>query len=361
MRDDMHNISSFSDGSENLNAGVPLSDASHKERTLPALVDYAKAQSRPVANPCEVGSVLNDRYELLRLLGSGGMGRVFLAVDRKTNKPCAIKLMHAHLSKNQTDLSRFEQEASISISLKHKNIAEVYDGGCTMEGNPFIVMEYIDGKTLADRLDGSRLELSEFFNIFEQICEGVYFAHVHKVVHRDIKPSNIMIVDIDGGTTAKIVDFGIARRCQITGYSRMTTLNKMILKLDRESESLSAVDDDMLQRLTQPGEIFGSPLYMSPEQCEGKEADCRSEVYALGCMMFEALTGSAPLKGRSAMETVMKRVREFAPSLNEALPGLKFPSSVVSLVAGALEREPNDRHQNVEQLLSVLRHVHFSL
>lgn len=355
----MHNISSFSNGGEPsgvLNAGAPPASAIDIEKTSPSLIDYTTDHSQHATNSCEVGSVLNARYEVQQLLASGGMGRVFQAFDRQTNKPCAVKLMHAHLSESEIDLRRFEQEASITMSLKHKNIVDVYDAGCTMERKPFIVMEYIDGKSLADIIQSVRLELSEFFTIFEQICEGVYFAHNHKVVHRDIKPSNIMIVDVDGAVTAKIVDFGIARRCKTAGDSCATTL-KEILSVDRISGSLLAADDDRLQRLTQPGEIFGSPLYMSPEQCRGEEADCRSEVYTLGCMMFEALTGVAPLKGASAMETVMRRVQEFAPSLNEAVPGLKFPSPVVSLVARALEHDPNDRHKNVGQLLSELQEL----
>ena len=312
------------------------------------------------SQPCTVGTILSERYEILKTLGEGGMGQVFQAYDRNTKKFCAIKVMHAHLAGSDTDLRRFEREASVSISLKHQRIVDVFDLGFTNQQKPFFVMELIQGRSLADILyDQETLIPREFLNIFSQICDGISFAHANNVVHRDIKPSNIMIVERDGMQQVKIVDFGIARICKTTGEICPTTLKSIMSQFDASSPL--AMNDERLQHLTQPGEIFGSPLYMSPEQCRGETADCRSEVFALGCMMFEALTGTAPLKGGSAMQTVVLRLTGVAPSINEAVPGLTFPLELDAIVARALERDPEDRYETVEQLLMALRHLAHTL
>jgi serine/threonine-protein kinase len=304
---------------------------------------------------CTVGTVLAGRYEILKTLGEGGMGRVFQAQDRLTSKLCAIKVMSANLTGSETDLLRFKREADVSIELKHRNIVDVFDKGCTQDHKPFIVMEYLQGKCLADiLLEKERLNLNEFAKIFKQICQGLSYSHANQVVHRDIKPSNIMVVNVDGKQIAKIVDFGIARRCKTTGEVCPTTLKSILDSCNSETEAALTTNDERLQRLTQPGEVFGSPLYMSPEQCRGEEADCRSEVYAMGCMMFEALTGVPPLKGGSALQTMLRRVNDEAPSLNSVVPGLTFPQALEDLVARSLKREPDERFHSVDELLAAL-------
>ncbi|HEY9718361.1 MAG TPA: serine/threonine-protein kinase [Trichormus sp.] len=304
---------------------------------------------------CTVGTVLAGRYEILKTLGEGGMGHVFQAHDRLTSKLCAIKIMSANLTGSETDLLRFKREADVSIELKHRNIVDVFDKGCTEDHKPFIVMEYLQGKCLADiLLEKERLNINEFAKIFKQICEGLSYSHANQVVHRDIKPSNIMVVNVDGKQIAKIVDFGIARRCKTTGEVCPTTLKSILDSCKSETATALAANDERLQRLTQPGEVFGSPLYMSPEQCRGEEADCRSEVYAMGCMMFEALTGIPPLKGGSALQTMLRRVNDEAPSLNSVVPGLTFPQALEDIVARSLKREPEERFHSVDELLAAL-------
>jgi serine/threonine-protein kinase len=330
-------------------SAVTIQSAVTAEPATTAQLESSMAANQ-APNLFSPGTILSGRYELLKNLGSGGMGKVFHALDRMTKQPCAIKVMHSHLARNDADLKRFEREANVTIGLKHENIVDVLDFGFIDDSKPFIVMEYIQGQSLADILDEQhRLSLSDFVTVFKQICQGISYAHDSGVVHRDIKPSNIMIVNVKGPLKVKIVDFGIAKRCKTTGEICPTTAKTLQL-LQLSPGASVEFDSEALQHLTQPGEIFGSPLYMSPEQCRGEEADCRSEVYALGCMMFEALTGVPPLKGRSAIETVIRRITDIAPSINDAVPSLSFPAYVEYVIARALQHNPDDRYQTVENL-----------
>jgi eukaryotic-like serine/threonine-protein kinase len=291
--------------------------------------------------------IISDRYRLLGDLGIGGMGKVFLAQDRENGASCALKLMHNHLSGDSTSRLRFEREARLAVGLDHQNIVRVTDFGVTESNEPFMVMEFLVGESLQDLLKKhGRLPLEKFLPIFEQVCAGLQFAHDSGVVHRDMKPSNIMLLaDTEGGAKGrvKIVDFGIARVCKTTGE---------ICPSSGKEIDADAVEAGM--KLTQPGEVFGSPLYMSPEQCFGEEADCRSEVYSLGCMMFETLTGDAPLRGKNAMDTMLRRVHEKAPSLISACPEGNFPEELDNIVSRCLKRDPDDRFQNVAEVAQAL-------
>ena len=297
---------------------------------------------------------IGSRYQVIEELGKGGMGKVLKAIDKETDNLCAIKLMHNHMRQSETNLKRFEREAQLAINLAHPNIVSTVDFGTTVKSEPFIVMEYLDGISLDQFIEEKkRISLPDFYTIFRQVCEGLKYSHASDVVHRDIKPSNIMVLIQDKIFLVKIVDFGIARVCKNTGdincpseIYEMTFPNK--------TNSLSEADLDKLQQLTQPGEIFGSPLYMSPEQFEGEAADCCSEVYGLGCMMFEALTGRAPLKGNNAMETLFERINNEAPSINSLDSGLKFPEQLELVVSKALKRDREDRYQEVEDVLNAL-------
>lgn len=298
------------------------------------------------------GSLLAGRYRIIKNLGEGGMGKVVQATDHLTNNLCAVKVMHNHLSEREEDLLRFQREASLSLALKHENIVDVLDMNFTEDRQPFIVMEFIEGKSLDDVLqEQTRLSIDEFTTIFSQVCNGISFAHDNHVVHRDIKPSNIMIVEEDGSRKVKVVDFGIAKICGTTGEVCPNTARAIEMV---QSLSGGAIDVESFQTLTQPGKLFGSPLYMSPEQFRGLEADCRSEVYALGCMMFESLTGVPPLKGDTALETVMMRLNDDAPSISEVVPGLKFPQEIEYIVSRALLFDPDQRFQSVSDLAAAV-------
>lgn len=303
--------------------------------------------------PLGSGAVLSLRYRLKAEIGVGGMGRVFQAMDCETGSLCAVKVMHNHLKEDAVNRMRFEREAQVAINLKHENIVAVTDFGITESNEPFIVMEYLEGKSLAELLqEQRRLALTDFGNIFIRVCQGLSYAHKSNVVHRDMKPSNIMLIDGDP-TQVKIVDFGIARVCKTTGEICPTS-SAALRSLPTSADALSIGEADLLQHLTQPGEVFGSPLYMSPEQCQGEEADCRSEVYSLGCMMFESLTGVPPLKGKNAMETLIQRISYNAPSISSVIPNLSFPDELSQIVSRALERAPENRYQSVNEVLEAI-------
>jgi len=318
-----------------------------------------------------------DRFRIVSEVGVGGMGKVFQAVEQHSNKVLALKVMHNHLKNDPTNRMRFEREAKVAIDLRHKHIVEVTAYGFTESNEPFIVMEFLEGVSLQDVLKQKhRLELQEFFATFAGVCDGLSYAHESNVVHRDIKPSNIMLVNGDFNES-KIVDFGIAKVCKQTGEvctETASALKSIVTSVDAPSalHSSHAVETtvkmlvsqegaSVLQNLTQPGEIFGSPLYLSPEQCMGEEADCRSEVYTLGCVMFESLTGTPCLKGSNAMETLLLRVQNDAPSINELDEGQKFPVELEKVVARALHRNPDERYQSVRELGTALKAANLDL
>lgn len=293
---------------------------------------------------------LSERYKLLNELGVGGMGTVFRAVERESKATYAVKVMHRHLKADAANLLRFEREAQLASSLQHPNIVEVIDFGLTEASEPYMVMEYLEGENLDDMIEANgRLTIETFAPIFAQVCAGLSFAHESHIVHRDIKPSNIMLIAGTAPPVVKIVDFGIAKTCATTGEfwpSSVAALQTMDWSADTPTKELA----EMLQTLTQPGEIFGSPLYMSPEQCNGQEADCRSEVYSLGCMVFEILTGAAPLRGKDAMETMLRKVREKPPLMGSIAKDLKFSDDLEAVVQRCLERDPDQRYQSVAEL-----------
>lgn len=294
-------------------------------------------------------SMCGTGYKLLKEVGSGGMGKVYQAEKSDTGEICAIKVMHNHLSSDQNNRKRFEREARVTCGLNQENVVETIDCGVTKDDQPFIVMEYLEGNSLADMLfEKGRIDLATFYPFLVQICRGLAYTHNMSIVHRDMKPSNIMLVRKGNETVAKIVDFGIAKICPRTGNC-MSMSDERLKAIDEWNE-LDEEEEELLQVLTAPGEVFGSPLYMSPEQCRGEIVDCCSEVYSLGCMIFECLTGVAPLKGRNAMETLFQRITMEAPSLNSVVDGLTFPSEIESIVTKALEKERRERYQSVCEL-----------
>ena len=353
-------------------------DKTRKQR-MPSMHEGLPGQAKGIFSTAPAGKQLAGRYSLLEEIGAGGMGKVFRAHDQEADKVCAVKVMHNHLKADSTNTMRFEREARLALALKHKNVVDVMDFGLTETLEPFIVMEYLVGESLGDIIQyKGRLELERFAPIFAQICNGLSYAHASNVVHRDMKPSNIMLLAVSEGSNdrdqignaasrktagaqsgsehVKIVDFGIAKACGTTGDICPNSV-AALRSLRDESTNLAPDMTDLLQSLTQPGEIFGSPLYMSPEQCYGEEADCRSEVYALGCMMFETLTGRAPLKGRNAMETMLKRVNEKAPTMNEVLGHEEFDREIEQVIARCLERDPGKRYQTVAELGDTLQQL----
>jgi len=277
------------------------------------------------------GDIIAEKYQILEVLGAGGMGKVYKAKHLLMNRTVAIKTLLPQSVSNAIALKRFQQEAQACSALNHPNLLTVYDFGITPEGLPYLVMDFLEGISLADALpDNGHLPMRRSLPIFMQICMGLAHAHDHGVIHRDLKPANIMLIDYDGTADfVKIVDFGIAK----------------IVKDD---------DDTNVEHLTQTGEVFGSPLYMSPEQCRGKTLDARSDIYSLGCVMFRTLTGKPPFGGGDRLEAMFNQINQEAPSLCDISPDLTVTPDIEKVVLKCLAKDAADRYQSMGEILSDL-------
>ena len=278
------------------------------------------------------GDRLSEKYEFIEPIGSGGMGIIYKARHLGLSKMVAIKLMHPHLLNSDT-VMRFQREARTASDLRHPNLITVQDVGTTEDGQPFMVMDYVDGRSLSELIkEKGRLSVEETLDIFLQICSGLAYAHKQNILHRDLKPSNVMLIsDEKAGIQAKILDFGIA---------------KVLEEGDRQ-----------VSTLTKTGDVFGSPLYMSPEQGAGGKLDRRCDIYSLGCMLFESLSGTPPFMGKSVIETLMLHAQKKAPSLKEASLGLEFPGEIEKVVETLLKKSPDERYQSVLELRDDLKAI----
>ncbi len=293
------------------------------------LSDRNSGASTSQAGKSPTRMILNDRYQLIKAVGQGAMGLVYKAQDLVSKETVAIKLMLSDIAFNDVALRRFQREVHTAAELNHPNLARVHGYGQDMNGQSYIVMDFVDGQNLEDIIkQEGKLEYRTALNIFIQICEGLLCAHEHSVIHRDIKPSNVIVLkDSSSEQVVKIVDFGFAK-----------TIG-----------SADAV------RLTQTGEVFGSPLYMSPEHCLGQELDGRSDIYSVGCLMYEALTGKAPLEADNVLATVAKQVKEEPASMRTLDPSLG--ESIDNVVLKCLAKEPLHRYQRIGDLMSALNQV----
>ncbi len=259
------------------------------------------------------------------------MSTVYKAQHTYMERLVAVKLLHSHLVSDPLSIQRFQQEAKAASSLTHTNIITVYDFGVD-EGNnqAFLVMDYLEGPTIGDLIDrGGPIAEREALTIFRQVCKGLVHAHSKGVVHRDLKPRNLVLtIEEDGSILVKIVDFGIA---------------KIIPQEGGET-----------QHLTQTGEVFGSPIYMSPEQCSGDKLDSRSDLYSLGCVMYEVLTGMPPLVGQNAVETMSMHIHDKPPPFREIDSSIKISPQIEEVVFACLEKKPKNRYQTARDILDAL-------
>jgi tRNA A-37 threonylcarbamoyl transferase component Bud32 len=278
-------------------------------------------------NKSLVGQIFADKYEVTWQLGDGGMASVYLAKHMYINQEVAIKVLHAALSGNLVDIKRFQQEGKALGSLNHPNIVAVRDFGFTTGGEAFLAMEYVKGTSLSDIIEKRKLlNVQETAQIVLQVCEALIHAHEAGIVHRDLKPSNIMCSPREGGGyEVKVVDFGLAK---ITGRDELDAI-----------------------KLTQTGDCQGSPPYMSPEQCTAKPVDFRTDIYALGCILYECLAGKAPFIATSIYETLTMHVNNPPPNFPD---WLVVPPTYRDMVMQALQKNPNKRQQSVDELRQVL-------
>lgn len=277
-----------------------------------------------------LGTVLADKYEILEVLGKGGMSVVYRARHVVMDKTLAVKVLHMDLARDEVSLRRFNQEAQASSQLSHPGIVGVYDCGKSESGMPYLVMDLVEGPNLSDviRQEGP-LKLERFLPLMQQVVAALTQAHKSGIVHRDLKPSNIMIASSGDHEQAKIVDFGIAKIVSQEGQNQ--------------------------QQLTQTGEVFGSPLYMSPEQCSGGQVDHRCDIYSLGCVMYEALSGQLPLRGNSVVETIHKHINESPPPLVADQLDPESKRKLELMLLRCLAKLPEDRYQSMSEIESELR------
>ena len=260
------------------------------------------------------GQKINDRYEIVKSIGEGGMANVYLAHDLILDRDVAIKILRGDLSGDEKFVRRFQREALAASSLSHPNIVEMYDVG-EDKGMYYIVMEYVKGVTLKQLLKKrGALTLSECIDIMLQLTDGISHAHASYIIHRDIKPQNIMIQD---NGEIKITDFGIA-----------IALNNT--------------------QMTQTNSIMGSVHYLPPEQASGKVATVKSDIYSMGIMFYELLTGSLPFKGDTAFEIALKQIKDDIPSVREF--NSSIPQSVENVVLKATAKNPKNRYSSAKEM-----------
>ncbi len=275
--------------------------------------------------------IVGENYEIISLIGVGGMGYVYRVRHRILQKQYAMKTLSSqHVS--EIAWRRLQVEAQAIARMNHPNIVGIHNLGLHEDRLPYYVMDLLDGEALADRLKRGSLTLAQALPIFIEVCKGLAYAHKKGIIHRDIKPGNIILLKEpdSSGATVKIVDFGIAK--------------------------LSGASDPNNQNLTCIGEVFGSPYYMSPEQCEGKRIDARSDIYSVGCTLFETLVGHPPFKGNNPVQTMVMHQSHEPPSMSAA-SGKIFPDEIEELVATLLAKAPMDRYQSLDKVAEDLQSI----
>jgi serine/threonine protein kinase len=279
------------------------------------------------------GTTLDGRYEILQVVGSGGMGTVYRATQKFINRTVAVKVLRKGSITNAEILQRFQMEAQAASKLSNPHIVAVFDSNVSPNGEPYMVMDFLEGESLDDTLKRSgRLSAARAIPIFMQACDALNKAHIKGIVHRDIKPSNIMLVKEDNEDDfVKLVDFGIAKMLQVSEKPQ----------------------------LTRTGEIFGSPLYMSPEQWRGSTVDARADIYSLGAVMYQTLAGVPVFHGNDVLQLAFKHGQDLPEPLRTH--GVSIPERLEAAIVRALAKEPDERFQTMRDLKQELTEIHAAL
>lgn len=282
----------------------------------------AATRARVVAGSTLVpGAVLADRYEILKMLGEGGMGTVYKAKDRELDRLVALKVIRPEYANHPETIRRFKQELILARQVTHRNVIRIFDLGIS-DNLKFITMDFVEGRDLARIIhQRGKLQRAEVCEIIRQICSGLEAAHNEGVVHRDLKPQNIMV---DAQGRVFLMDFGLARSMELVG-------------------------------MTRTGALIGTPTYMSPEQARGEKADARTDIFALGVIFYELLTGTRPYKDEPMMATLVRRTRELATPPNQLDPSI--PQSLSDIVMKCLQIKADLRYQSAEEILRDLNLV----
>lgn len=289
-------------------------------------------ENRPANNLYKPGDVVGETYVLTSVLAKGGMGVVFKARHLQLERVYALKLL-TPMQSSSANWRRFELEAKTLAKLEHKNVVQIFNMGVDARGCPYYVMELLQGQSMAEALErGAPLTVPQFLQSFLDVCSALKLAHSKGIVHRDIKPSNLILVDSNSPVKlTKVVDFGIARLLGVEGQS--------------------------VQSLTAPGEIFGSPLYMSPEQTLGLPVTSASDIYSLGCTMYEAFTGSPPFKGQTALATMMMHQTDAMPEISRQDCTSREFEVIDQILAKCMEKQASDRFETVGDIIDLLENL----
>jgi serine/threonine protein kinase len=293
------------------------------------LGDQSEAKTMSTGSALEVDQLVANRYRVIEEIGRGGMGTVYKVQDLFLKRKAALKLLHPEFACKPVIVQRFQKEVEAIAKLSHEGIVKVHDLGVTEDGCQYMVMDLVEGKSLDALLkENHHLPVKEALDIITQVVESVGHAHAKGVVHRDLKPSNIIIAtDAQGQSNVRLVDFGIAKLLEPEGDNA---------------------------KLTQTGDVFGSPQYMSPEQCRGESLDQRADIYAIGCILFEIITGQTAFSDENAVKTILKHLNDARPSVSKEL---KVPDSAIAVIDRCLEKQKEDRYKDCLQLLTDLKKI----
>jgi hypothetical protein len=307
-------------------AGAPEGPAAARKSERPSL--------RPGGPESLVGLVLGGRYLIERLLGEGGMGAVYQAAHTHMRKRFAVKVLHPEMSRLPEVVARFEREAMAAAHIDHPNVAAATDFGKLDDGSFFLVLEYIEGSSLREAIDEGRLELGRAIHITRQIASALGRAHALGIVHRDLKPENVMLVAREGDeNVVKVLDFGIAK--------------VPVGELGGDHRTPG-------EALTQLGMVYGTPEYMAPEQALGQAVDPRADLYALGVMLFEMLTGARPYEHESKVTLLGMHVTAPIPRMADRVPEASFPAEIDAIVTKLLAKEASARFADARELVEAL-------
>ncbi|NVB42564.1 serine/threonine protein kinase [Pseudenhygromyxa sp. WMMC2535] len=265
----------------------------------------------------DIGRTLASRYQISRIIGEGGMGVVYEAYDTQVDRDVAIKVVRSECLSDRKFLTRFRREMEVTTRLRHPSTIRVFEHGEAEDGRPYMVMELLTGESLAERLERGRIPEIEALQYARQIAESLSEAHENGIFHRDLKPDNIFIESVGVSTVVKVLDFGIAGGLDAT-------------------------------RLTKAGEVFGTPQYMSPEQCNGLALDHRTDIYSLGCILYEMIEGRPPFSAESPMATMLKHVKSKVPTPRHCC------RETVKVLMMALRKDRNKRIQDCGRFAELL-------